>query len=433
MEKIIKKIVQQQNYILSDDDIEKLVREYIEKIGNEEYDFSRYKRETFTKGKRKRDIYTFRFKSVEDIMTRYLKIRIDKLFNIKYISRNKIINTLFNTLPVVNDLNDFVIIRADFKSFFESVPTKYVYEKYIKESLLKRYEKRAFREYAEEIKYCYAGLCLSNGLTEIICKDFDRNLRAKLDKYGVVYFERYVDDMLIILNSYISKDDATDLINLAIRDIFQESPVRLHPGKFSYIARRTISTNQDFDFLGYKFSLILRNKDINFKYGITDAKIKKYYNRFKQVFIEYKKNKDIELLRQRLKICSTRVIITKQVGREEFKWMTKGVVANYNELRFHLEALDDDTEHFFKEAYFDIMTDLRIKTPYFLVNSNKEPSIYNTYSSLKRNRSTIFENGIGIKKIDLLKWLTKLDPGYIAGSKNYSTIVADYFKIINII
>ncbi|MFW2504576.1 reverse transcriptase domain-containing protein [Clostridium diolis] len=438
MEKIVSKVVQKQNYTLSDDAIKKIVREYIEDIRNEGYDFSKCKKETFTKGKKRRDIYTFRPKSLEDIMTRYLKIRIDKLFTIRYISRNKIMNSLFNTVPVLNDLNDFVIIRADFKSFFESVPTKYAYEKYIQESALKRYEKRAFRKYAEQIRYCYAGLCLSNGLTEIICKDFDKNLRAKLDKYGVVYFERYVDDMLIILNSYISKDNAVAIINSAIKDVFEESPVRLHPHKFSYIARRNISSSstQDFDFLGYKFSLMLNNRRkkecIDFKYGISELKIKKYHNRFKQVFIEYKKNQDIELLRQRLKICSTRVIITKQIGREEFKWMTKGVVANYNELRFHLNSLDNDTEHFFKEAYFDIMRELRIKVPYFLVNSNKEPSIYNIHSSLERNRSTIFENGIGIKKNDLLKWITKVNPIYTDGNKNYSTMVVDYFVIINI-
>jgi hypothetical protein len=438
MEKIISKVVQKQNYTLNDDAIERMVREYIDDIRNEKYDFSQYKKETFTTGKKRRDIYTFGSRSVEDVMTRYLKIRIDHLFNTNYVSRNKIINTLFNTLPVINDLNDFIIVRADFKSFFESVPAEYVYEKYIKESALKRYEKRAFRKYAEQIRYCYAGLCLSNGLTEIICKDFDKKLRSKLDKYGVVYFERYVDDMLIILNSYISKDDTISLINSAIKDIFQDSPVRLHPHKFAYIARRSmnISFSQDFDFLGYKFSLTLNNRNrkefIDFKYGITDVKIKKYHNRFKQVFIEYKKNNDIELLRHRIKICSTRVIITKQISRTEFKWMTKGIVANYNELRFHLDSLDNDTEHFFKEAYFDIMRELRINLPYFLVNSSEESSAYNIYSSLERNRSTIFENGIGIKRTDLLKWITKVDPEYAVGSKNYSTMVVDYFMKINI-
>lgn len=436
MEKIVNKIVQKQNYMLSDDAIEKLVSECVDEILNERYDFSQFNRETFTQGNKKRDIYTFTPKSVEDIMTRYLKTRVDKLFNIKYISRNKIINALFNTLPVVNDLNDFIIIRADFKSFFESVPTKYVYEKYIKESALKRHEKRAFREYAEKIKYCYAGLCLSNGLTEIICKDFDKDLRAKLDKYGVVYFERYVDDILIILNSYISKEDAIDLIESSIREIFEESPVKLHPDKFSYIARRNILPNQDFDFLGYKFSLKFKRTTkkelIDIEYGITDAKIKKYYNRFRAVFIDYKRNNNIELFRQRLKICSTRVIITKQVGREEFKWITKGIVANYNELRFHLDSLDNNTEQFLKKAYFDIMEELEIDIPYFLVNSDKESSLYNTYSSLERNRSTIFENGIGIKKNDLFRWIKKVNSGYVIGNKNYNTMVADYFEIINI-
>lgn len=34
-------------------------------------------------------------------------------------------------------------------------------------------------------KYCYAGLCLSNVMAEIVCKDFDMVLKARLSEYGV--------------------------------------------------------------------------------------------------------------------------------------------------------------------------------------------------------------------------------------------------------
>lgn len=67
-------------------------------------------------------------------------------------------NVLFNILPVVKNMNDFVIVRADFKSFFDSVLVDHVYMKYIKESLLKRDDKDLLELYAKKFKYCYAGL-----------------------------------------------------------------------------------------------------------------------------------------------------------------------------------------------------------------------------------------------------------------------------------
>lgn len=439
MEKVIKKIVEQQNCNNSIEEIENKASKYTEQIILEEYDFSKFKKEIYTKGKKKRNIYTFEPKSIEDVMSRYLKAKIDKLFNIKYISRNKVINTLFNTLPLMNDLNDFVVIRADFKSFFESVQTKDVYNKYIKYSSMKRKDKGFLKDYVEAFEFCYAGLCLSNTLTEIICRDFDENLRARLEEYGIVYCERYVDDILIILNRYIEEDDVIKSIELSIKEVFGTSPVKLHPKKFSYIARRKfeIGQIQEFNFLGYQFSISKniskKNKEyFEFQFGITKIKINKYYNRYKNIFIEYKKNNDIELLRQRLKICSTRIVIKKQVEETSYKWLTKGVVSNYNELRFHLDSLDKDTEKFLKEVYYTIMIELKIQIPYFLINSKEEVSIYNIYSSLKRNRSMVFERNIGIKKKDIERWFDKIDENYSAFNKSYDDIVADYFDKINI-
>ena len=50
-----------------------------------------------------------------DVICHYLKKCLDKVFKIEYASRSKIINLLFNTIPALKNMNDFVIIRADFK------------------------------------------------------------------------------------------------------------------------------------------------------------------------------------------------------------------------------------------------------------------------------------------------------------------------------
>ena len=58
------------------------------------------------------------------------------------------------------------------------------------------------KEFFEANKNCSAGFPTSNLMAELISKDFDVELKANLSKYGVIYFERYVDDGFIILNSF---------------------------------------------------------------------------------------------------------------------------------------------------------------------------------------------------------------------------------------
>ena len=295
--------------------------------------------------------------SVENVICHYLKKEIDKIFQIKYASRGKIINLLFNTLPVIKNLNDFVIIRVDFKSFFDSIFTRHVYENYIQFSLMARTDKEILERYVEQFKYCYAGLCLSNGMAEIVCRDFDMHLRARLEKYGLFYYERYVDDMLIMLNSYISKDNFLKIINEVILTVFGNCPVKLNmePAKFAYISKRNLVSFQKFDFLGYEFGIKYTNGNYKFKFGITDKKRKKYTNIIERAFIEYKKNNNIELFRQRLKLYSAGVVIARSLGNNSFEWLTKGVIANYNELRFHIDDLDNQTKNFLDNTYINLL------------------------------------------------------------------------------
>lgn len=198
-------VIRRIDYTLTDADIDIWAQQCILAVENETFDFSTKVKEVFTQSGKRRVIYHYPKLSVENFICHYLKKRLDKVFKIEYASRSKIINLLFNTIPALKNMNDFVIIRADFKSFFDSVLSRFVYEKYVLPSLLPRGDKDILEKYIDEYKYCYAGLCLSNGMTEIVCRDFDKKLKARLTSYGVFFYERYVDDMLIMLNSYVSQ------------------------------------------------------------------------------------------------------------------------------------------------------------------------------------------------------------------------------------
>ncbi len=438
----IEYLVRRRDFSLTDAQVDMKSTMLLADIYNRRFDFSLYKREVFTQQGKKRVVFSYSKLSCEDILCQYLKKQMDSVFHVKYASRRRIMNILFNILPVVKDMNDFVIVRADFKSFFDSVLVKHVYDNYIQNSVLKRYDKELLELYTNEFKYCYAGLCLSNGMTEIVCRDFDERIKAKLSQHGIFFYERYVDDILLIMNKYISKDKFLKLIDSTIHEVFGDSPVKLatSPGKFSYIAKRNMIANPSevISFLGYEFELNFKinnrgRDEITFKYGITEKKRRKYSGIIERAIIQYSKDKNEELLRQRIKIYSSRVVIGRTIGGHTFDWLTKGIVANYNELQYHIDALIPTTEKFLKDLYTDLMNKHNLKImPYFLKQASNRESIYNMFSTMKRNRSIVFQYNIGVSRSTLIKWLKKLEPSYSGSGDSYYSILVKYLETIKI-
>lgn len=436
----IRGVIRKIDYTLTEDEIDDWCEKCRYAIQTETYDFSSFSREVYSQSGKKRVIYSFPKLSVENMLSHYLKQQLDRAFHIKYASRSKIINLLFNTLVATKNMNDFVIVRADFKSFFDSVKSEYVYEKYILPSIIKREDKQLLEKYVENFKYCYAGLCLSNGMTEIVCKDFDIVLKARLSEYGVFFYERYVDDMLIMFNNYISENRIKNIIRETIIEVFGSCPVRLSssPGKFSYISRRNLVPSQNFNFLGYEFFILKtvngrRDEIIDFEYGIAEKKRTKYSNMIERAFINYKLTGNDEVFRQQLKIFSSRVVIARQILGSNFDWLTKGVIANYNELQNVCHYLNVDTKTFLSDLFYQLLRKYDIKRPYFLPKrTSNEESIYNLYSNMKRNRSLLFEESIGVPKEVVLEWIHKIDPFYSAYGKDYYRIVVEYLEMIKI-
>lgn len=436
----IRGVIRKIDYTLTEDEIDDWCEECRYAIQTETYDFSSFSREVYSQSGKKRVIYSFPKLSVENMLSHYLKQQLDRAFHIKYASRRKIINLLFNTLVATKNMNDFVIVRADFKSFFDSVKSEYVYEKYILPSIIKREDKQLLEKYVENFKYCYAGLCLSNGMTEIVCKDFDIVLKARLSEYGVFFYERYVDDMLIMFNNYISENRIKNIIRETIIEVFGSCPVRLSssPGKFSYISRRNLVSSQNFNFLGYEFFILKtvngrRDEIIDFEYGIAEKKRTKYSNMIERAFINYKLTGNDEVFRQQLKIFSSRVVIARQILGSNFDWLTKGVIANYNELQNVCHYLNVDTKTFLSDLFYQLLRKYDIKRSYFLPKrTSNEESIYNLYSNMKRNRSLLFEESIGVPKEVVLEWIHKIDPFYSAYGKDYYRIVVEYLEMIKI-
>jgi len=426
---------------MSDEVIENLTLKHYEKILKKEYSFSKpvYKKTTLTQqsenGKKKRDVYSLDRNSTEYVICEYLKMKLDSSFQIKYSDRKKIIKILLNTLPALKDLNDFTLIRFDFKSFFNSVSTNFIMTHFIESSSINRRDKELFADFCREFPFCFAGLQTSNAMTEIACEQFDRIFKSKLSDYGVVYCERYVDDVLIILNKYITKSDFEILLNECINLVFIDCKVKINERKFCYISKRDMNLKNSFDFLGYDFTLLKTQEGTTkFEFGITKSKINKYQAKIRQSLSEYNNDQNLELLRHRMKLFSIRIVYSMDLNDGYCHWVTKGLINNYNELRFHLDSLDKKTKRFLQYAFYDEMRKNGVSCPYYMLKEFDEnnQSIYNIYSNLKRNRSMVFDEKIGVSFKTLVCEMRKIQPSYYSGTKVYYQVVQDYLDCLGI-
>jgi hypothetical protein len=120
------------------DSISKAVKEATE---NTTYDFFKSKSIVLNQGGKKRFVKQFPdIYSAESVLCQYIKQILDRNFKVKYPNRNKSIRMLFNILTAVKQMSNFTIVRFDFKDYFNSVSTVYVFNKFLKTKLTDRFE-----------------------------------------------------------------------------------------------------------------------------------------------------------------------------------------------------------------------------------------------------------------------------------------------------
>ncbi len=444
IEKEIEKIIEYQNstLLLQDRQSESAIKATIEQVisdykaGN--YDFSK-SRDIHKKQIGKiRHTKTFEAFSCEETLCIYLKRTLDRKFHIRYPNRNEHMHSLFDVISALHNMNDFSIFRFDFEDFFNTVSSEYVFKKYISKCSLERYQIALFENFVNKTKYAYAGFNTSNIICEIIAKHFDELLSLKFKNQGLIFYRRYIDDGILVFNKRVGADLCLSIIKETIEEVFYDKSVdvknncktRLNNGKTKYISAydlATLNSTDDFDFLGYKFVLspvLGSNNKIKteFKYGITQKKIDKYSQRIDDIVKAYQADKNIELLRHQLKAFTCRTVY--QLPKyKSLIWKTKGFISNYQELRYRLELLTDDTEDFLKQSIVNAFTRSGMSIPYFLKGEEGE-SIYNLYNNLQKYRTLLFVEPIGINKATLEKMCKQI--GVYDPSKGYDGLVRDY-------
>ena len=131
-------------------------------------DFSKFENISLKQMDKVRHIKKYEDFSTEEVLCIFLKRSLDRNFHIHYPNRNEYMHSLFDMISALAKMNDFSIYRFDFKDFFNSVSSEYVFKKYLSGSSLERYQLDLLEKFVKETKYAYAGLNTSNIICEII-------------------------------------------------------------------------------------------------------------------------------------------------------------------------------------------------------------------------------------------------------------------------
>lgn len=386
--------------------------------------------------------------SPENILCQSIKQILDRTFKIKYPNRNKTTRTLFGVISATIQMSDFTIIKFDFKNYFNSISSIYVFEKYLKYNILDRYELDLIKAFVDSTKYAYAGLRTSNAIAEIIAGYFDKEVRQTFFSNGIIYYERYIDDGILILNEHMEETEIKEKLKAILLNVFHDKTInapkcltKFNKKKFKYISRREILKKpSSIDFLGYEFFLSSpkNNNDnltIKIQYGITADKRKKYEDRIDKLILSYTDpaspdyNK-LELLRHKIAAFSSReVYMTKHFHSNV--WRVKGFISNYGELRYFLdtELIEKNTENYLKKMIDSAFDRARVDKPYFLMGGNKLNCGYNLYGNMKTNKTILLVNHIGYDYKSLVSLCKQIGINNIDKNgkrRGYGTLVREY-------
>ena len=276
--------------------------------------------------------YVFEKNIQNFFISKKIQDNINKTYNVKQSSRYAILSELINLLE---DNFPKYVIRTDIKSFYESIPQKKLLDKINNDYLLsiktKKFISQIFTSYnnltgqtnLETAKGVPRGVGISAYLSELFMRSIDNKIRELND---LVYYARYVDDIIAIFVPKSKNIDSTQLIDYKAKltDLITSEGLVLNVKKTNGynlsggIFDLRFDDNQpnyvpnSIQYLGYEIGAIIRyrangkidNQDLSVR--LSKNKIDKYFNKIKMSFQHFEKKK-VHNRKDAFKLLSARI------------------------------------------------------------------------------------------------------------------------------
>ena len=274
----------------------------------------------------------------QDLVLRKLYHNIKRIYNVTQANRSSIIRQM---LILLKEDVPLWIVRLDVKHFFESIDRDFLITRIEDNGRLNIQSILLLKEINSYLKSSNLpglprGLAISSALSEVYMKYFDLDVKRM---EGVYYYARYVDDIVIFCTSKESQEK-----------VWNEIPEMLHKLKLIKNDDKSFkwadTSTQPLTFLGYDIQVAKcrrdRGKMINYKdveVSIADKKIKMIKTRITRAFAKYTKERDFDLLQNRIKFLTGNFTIYSKATLAPIK---VGIFFNYKEITLHhqLQYLD---------------------------------------------------------------------------------------------
>jgi hypothetical protein len=200
-------------------------------------------------------------------------------------SRNSIIRALQSSLKKEYPHG---VIRVDIESFFDSIPHNFLMQRMVRarkidsitvsltEQLLSEFANLTFTK-----RGVPQGVGLSSQLAEFYLADLDRTIRTQA---GVVFYARYVDDIIVVTES----PRFVDTVWNRIEDTLNALGLQLHPTKQQKVTaddKGSYKGNAVIEYLGYEFR---NNGKLETK--LTNKRFKRQVLKIERAFDSWAKN-----------------------------------------------------------------------------------------------------------------------------------------------
>lgn len=253
---------------------------------------------------RGKSVYKIGDSAAEYFAIKQVQGNIRRLYKVKQANRELILPQL---REVIGDKMSKIVVRTDIASFYESIDRERLLTKLSRDGLLGYASLKVISSVLNDYgvlsnssKGIPRGIGLSAYLAEIYMKSLDRYVR-NID--GVIYYARYVDDIVIVYCEIPNVRPGSKL-KASLKRLKDTEGLTLNKSK-TQIVRMSNMNDSDITYLGYKFEY----KSGSVHMYMSPDKFDRYKHRVNKAFSEHKKSSNTKtLMARRLLIARIKLL-----------------------------------------------------------------------------------------------------------------------------
>ncbi len=246
---------------------------------------------------KKEDVYVIKKSAVNFFVMKQLQYNLQRLYGVRQASRHTILSQI---KPLLKTTYKKIVIRTDIKNFYESISHEILWGILDQNSLLTTRSKRIIHSILSSYSILSGttsvglprGVGISAFLAELYMNKVDE-LISKLD--NVVYYARYVDDIILVYSRAENEDDSNVLLEHVSKIMSGTRALDVH--QVNETTKTTVidfskDESGHFTYLGYK---VIASRFGSVTYQLSGHRMQVFRSRIDRLINYYNKQSKYDL------------------------------------------------------------------------------------------------------------------------------------------